>query len=84
MPTAQADAARQRLPDRERLPQGDRRRRMAVKINGGTFDGVGAIAAVKVPTSLDVMQPTVFPQTRLPRLSGSRAFVILCWVRETS
>ena len=56
----------------------------AVKINGGTFDGVGTIAAVKVPTSRDVMQATVFSQARLPRVSASRAFVILCLVREIS
>ena len=56
----------------------------AVKINGGTFDGVGTIAAVKVPTSRVVMQATVFPQTRFPRVSGSPAFVILCLVREIS
>ena len=56
----------------------------AARIHGKTFDGVGAIAAVNVPTSRGVMQATIFWQIRLPRGSGSRALVMLCWVLETS
>ena len=56
----------------------------AVKINGGTFDGMGAIAAVKVPTSRDVMQSTVFPQIRLFQCQGLARFsyCVGCVIRE--